>query len=52
MKYIALFKQIEECVDLVVEASGANLTCFVDEVDGEKTALTTLIVPFFDIRFM
>ncbi len=52
MKYIALFEQIVECVDLLVKPGGANLTGFVDEVDGEKTALTTCIVPFLDIRFM
>ena len=37
---------------MIVEAGGADFTCFIEEVDGEKTALTTLIVPFFDFGFM
>ena len=51
-RYIPLFEFFIEGIDLVVEPSGANFTCFVEKVDCEETALATLIMPFLDIGFI
>lgn len=48
MTYVALFEFVVECVHFVVESSCSDLPGFIDEMNGEKTALTTLIVPFFN----
>jgi hypothetical protein len=50
--YLALLEFIVKGIDLVVEPRCADLAGFIEEVDGEKTALAALIMPLLDIRFI
>jgi hypothetical protein len=50
--YISLFEFIIKGIDLIIETSGTNFTCFIEKVNCEKTALTTLIMPFFNVGFI
>ena len=52
MTYVALFEFVVEGVHFVVESGCTDFPGFIDEMDGEKTALTTLIVPFFNFGFI
>lgn len=37
---------------MVVESCGADFSGFIKEIDSEQTALSTLIMPFFDFGFI
>ena len=37
---------------MVVESCGTDFSGFIKEIDGEQTALPTLIMPFFDFGFV
>ena len=50
--YVSFFEFVVEGVDLVVESCGADFSGFIKEIDGEQTALPTLIMPFFDFGFI
>jgi len=50
--YISFLEFVVERINLIVESGGANFTSFIDEMDGEQTSLTALIMPFFNIRLV
>jgi hypothetical protein len=50
--YVSFFEFVVEGVDLVVESCGADFPGFIKEIDGEQTALSTLIMPLFDFGFI
>ena len=47
--YISFFEFIVEGIDLVVKSCGSDFSSFIEEVDGEQTSLSTLIMPLFDL---
>ena len=50
--YFSLLEFVVESIDLVIKTCCADFAGFIDEVDGEESALTTLIMPLFDIGFI
>lgn len=48
---LALLQHVEELVDLLVEAGGANLSRVVHEGDVEELALASLVRPVLDVCF-